>query len=308
MSGAPALKLNNKPAEFASPLKGMKWTDMSLSQRVQAMMSQGKDAQKFQTMAQKATSNLAKAANASEVTQPNTEEVRKPKEIELVGRTYNIDYLMNALGIKKDDRKAEEDGPMSAYDSELRSGFSNNKAVHNHTREGKKFKHASEETPKETSNSGVAGSLDYAMRNVDGMKRHMRAANIGKRLPGKRMDKEAAFVGYFLAGLMKSAGDSIPDFEKQPELLIPFLEGFAKSAGLGGMLSKLVAPFRSFTSAATGGMGYETPKALQQMIGQKATPSAGMNKNLVPEGGQTIAAPRPKVLQQRAAGNAAMGQ
>ena len=248
----PKLKVPQDP-EFDSPLKGMKWDQLNIAQRVQALMSQGKDAKGFQNMAQKATSDLTKAAEGGiqlDRTSEGGVDRRKPKEIDLMGRTYNMNYLLNALNLKDDDRKSQEEDPMSSYDSELLIGKSDNTKIHNHTREGRKFKHAMEV---ESKNSGEAGSLDYAMRNVDGMKRHMRAANIGKTLPGKKhkkpyeMDKQAALVAHFLAGFMKS-GAELPDFEKHPAMLLPFLSGFAKDAGL---LGNIGGALRSFVSAAS---------------------------------------------------------
>ena len=305
--GPPKPKVPKEP-EFDSPLKGMKWDQMNIAQRVQALMSTGKDAKGFQNMAQKATQDLTKAADEGSMELDRTSESgmdrRKPQEIDLMGRTYNIGYLMDALNLKKDKSKNQEEDLMSAYDSELLVGNADNTKIHNHTRPSRKFKHAMEV---ESNNSGEAPSLDYALRNVDGMKRHMRAANIGKTLPGKKhkkpyeTDKTAALVGYFLAGLIKS-GAAIPDFEKSPELLLPFLDGFHKAAGLFDAI-------RSFVCAASKGMdpGYQTPPALQNMIDMKPT-AYSMNKALVPPGGPTITAPKPNVMAQRATGNKAPGQ
>lgn len=218
--------------EFESPLKGLKWEEMTMPQRLQALLSQGKDAERFQQMAAKATQkDLHKAADDN----MGGLEKRKPEEIQICGLTYNTNYLLNALKMKKDKRKEKEDDPMSVYDSSLMAGPSIKTKVHNQAKG--KLKQAAEEndTPVEENNSGEAASLDFAVRNIDGMKRHMNATNIGKRLPGKKKkafeeDKDEIKAAYFLAGLIKSAGDILPDFEESPESFVGFLAGFTKSA------------------------------------------------------------------------------
>jgi len=246
------IKVPEQP-EFESSLKGMAWDDMSLVQRVQAKLSQGKDAERFQQMAAKASKkDMTKAATPQTNLDEGGLEKRVPEELMLDGLTFNTNYIMNHLGLKEDKRKKKEDDPMSVYDSSLLAGPSIKDKVHNHVRK------KAEEAPVEEKNTGEARSLDYAARNIDGMKRHMRAMNIGKRLPGKQTKKEAfeevkdeIKVAYFLAGLMKTAGDTVPDFEKNPELFVSFLTGLTKDAGIMDTLGAVGPAISRFLSRTT---------------------------------------------------------
>lgn len=288
------IKVPEQP-QFDSPLKGMKWDEMSMVQKIQAKLSQGKDAERFQKMeAQAATKDMTKQA------EPSTNmggigqlEKREPEEIVLNGLHYSTSYIMNHLGLKKDERKQKEDDPMSVYDSSLLAGPSIKEKVHNHSKA--KTKSASVE---ETSNSGEAKSLDFAARNIDGMKQHMQAMNIGKRLPGKSHDsKKEAFsdtkdeikVAYFLAGLLKTAGDNLPDFEKNPDLLVSFLTGLTKDAGIRDMIGSIGPSISRFLNRTTAAI----PEA-QQVLNPASTPW------IQPQAGRPPAKPIPVESMQSA--------
>lgn len=243
---------------------------MDLVQKVQAKLSQGKDAERFQRMeARAAKKDMTKQADpGTNLGGVDQLEKRQPEELVLNGIHYKTNYIMNHLGLKEDKRKKKEDDPMSAYDSSLLAGPTIKDKVHNHVRS--KTKSASDET--ENGNSGEAGSLDYAARNIRSMKQHMKHMNIGKKLPG-RLKKDAfeevkdeIKVAYFLAGLMKTAGDRLPDFEKNPELFVSFLAGLTKDAGMRDWL---------------GSAGQSTVQAISRFLGRatQADPEAGQILN-----------------------------
>jgi hypothetical protein len=235
--------------EFESPLKGRNWHELSLIERVQASMASGKDAERLQRQAQKATQDLTKSAEP--------DDKRQPSEIRLGELTFNLEYLMNHLGLKDKKPNVKED-VTNNYNAQLLAGSPTSRRTHNQTREGSKFKQASD--------SGEAGSLDYAIRGLlrkDESKSLRRATNLGKKKPGAQgayakealrhvakmralrkeastpakvesvsLNADSAVVGHLLAGFLKSAGDVLPDFEKHPELLVNFLQGFTKAAGI----------------------------------------------------------------------------
>ena len=262
----------------------MKWDDMSLVQRVQAKLSQGKDAERFQKMEMQAgQKDMTKSADPStNLGSDDAFEKRVPEELHLGPLTFNTKYIMNHLGLKKDERKEKEDDPMSVYDSSLLAGPSIKDKVHNHVRS----KTGSSDDDK-AENSGEAGSLDYAARNIPSMKQHMKAMNIGKKIPGKC--KKEAFeevkdeikVAYFLAGLLKTAGEHLPDFEQNPDLLVSFLTGLTKSAGLDPKLAGLFGRLLGRTANAMPGADALSQNMTANMP-WATTPPTGMNKNLVP--------------------------